>query len=110
MTSSDSGPIEVVIDVEIREIIPYFLETRRKDLKSLETAFATGDLTRAREIGHNMKGAGGSYGFDEISRLGQVIEQAADKGDLMKASGALRELRDYLDRVVVSYEPGESEA
>ena len=110
MTSSDSGPIEVVIDVEIREIIPYFLETRRKEVQSLETALATGDLTTVMKIGHNMKGAGGSYGFDEISRLGLIIEQAAGKGDQPKASGALRELRDYLDWVVVSYGPGEGEA
>lgn len=110
MTSDDSGPIEVMIDEEIREIIPYFLETRRKDVQSLERALATGDLTTAGEIGHNLKGAGGSYGFDEMSRLGHIIEQAAGKGDPKKAIDALHELRDYLERVVVKYGPAQSEA
>ena len=105
MTVKDSGPIEVVIDAEIREIIPSFLEMRRKDVEVLETALAAGDLARVREIGHKMKGAGGSYGFDEISRLGLIFEEAGDEGDPEKAGGALRELRDYLDRVVVSYGP-----
>ena len=103
MTGRDSWPIEVVIDAEIREIIPYFLETRRKEIEALETALAAGDHTQVREIGHKMKGAGGSYGFDEISRLGLILEEAGDEGDPEKAGDALRELRDYLDRVVVSY-------
>jgi HPt (histidine-containing phosphotransfer) domain-containing protein len=104
MSGSKYGPIEVVINAEIEEIVPFFFEKRRNDIEVLETALAAGDLVSVIKIGHQIKGSGGSYGFDEISRLGASIEQAASKGDPATAVTALRDLRDFLDRVVVRYE------
>jgi HPt (histidine-containing phosphotransfer) domain-containing protein len=104
MTSIKNGPIDVVINAEIEEIIPFFFEKRRNNIEALETALAAGDLISISKIGHQIKGSGGSYGFDQISRLGATIEKAANKGDLVTAGIALCDLRDYLDRVVVRYE------
>jgi HPt (histidine-containing phosphotransfer) domain-containing protein len=109
MTGGDAGQIVVMIDPLLEDIVPFFLEKRRQDIAALETALAAGDLIAARKVGHDLKGTGGSYGFDEISRIGQVIEQAAASGDPTGVASAIRELRDYLDRLVVTYGEVEGE-
>jgi histidine phosphotransfer protein HptB len=104
MTGRDGGPIEVIIDPLLEELIPFFLEKRRTEIHAIESALAAGDLTAVRKIGHDLKGVGGSYGFDEISRLGLLIEQSAAQGDPSGAAAAVGKLRAYLDRLVVTYE------
>ena len=46
-----------------------------------------------------MKGAGGGYGFDEITNLGAAIERAALAGDAGAVEAATAALEDYLARV-----------
>ena len=36
-----------------------------------------GDYEGVRESGHQLKGAGSSYGFDAITDIGRSLEQAA---------------------------------
>ncbi len=103
MTGAASDRIVVIIDPLLEDIVPYFLEKRRKDIATLEMALAAGDLNTARKVGHDLKGTGGSYGFDEISRIGRIIEQAAASGDSTGVGSAVSALRDYLDRLVVTY-------
>jgi HPt (histidine-containing phosphotransfer) domain-containing protein len=57
---------------ELRELLPRFLANRRLDLEQLREALARGDFEEARRIGHSLRGAGGGYGFDEITRRGNV--------------------------------------
>ena len=38
-----------------------------------------------------------------MSRLGAIIEQAADRGDPETAGAALHDLRDYFDRLVIIF-------
>jgi len=95
--------ITVFIDPGLEEIIPGFLENRRRDVQALETALQQNNLAQIRMIGHRMKGDGGGYGFDAISMMGDVLEQAAARED----RGAIRrytaELIDFLARVTVVY-------
>jgi hypothetical protein len=46
-----------------------------------------------------MKGSGGGYGFDTITRLGGEMEQAARAGDGTKVLALADELEDFLARV-----------
>ena len=52
-----------------------------------------------RIIGHSMKGAGGGYGFDEITTLGAQIEDAALAHDVSQIEKSTDLLEDYLGRV-----------
>ena len=63
-----------------------------------------GNLDKIRIIGHSMKGAGGGYGFDEVTRLGDLLEQAATVEDRAAIGEVTEELADYLQRVEVVYE------
>jgi HPt (histidine-containing phosphotransfer) domain-containing protein len=93
----------VRVSGELRDLVPRFLANRRLEIGELDAALARGDLEAARRIGHSLRGAGGGYGFDEITRLGARIEAQAKSGgkDLPEI---VRELADYLDSVEITYD------
>jgi HPt (histidine-containing phosphotransfer) domain-containing protein len=95
--------ITVEVDSEVRSIVPEFLENRKKDCLLIGSLLEGNSFCEIRTLGHRMKGAGGSYGFDEISILGEVIENAAVAGDRTSVSSAIVQLSDYLERIVVVY-------
>jgi hypothetical protein len=65
----------------------------------LRSALDGGDLSAARAIGHSLRGTGGSYGFDEITRIGRAIEENSMRGDAKRVGGLVAQLEDYLSRV-----------
>jgi len=95
--------ITVFIDPGLEEIVPGFLENRRRDVEALETALQQNDLAQIRMIGHRMKGDGGGYGFDAISMMGAALEQAAAREDRDAIRRQTAEFIDFLDRVTVVY-------
>lgn len=101
-----SDKILVRIDPDIQDLIPGFLKNRAADLELIAGHVADGNLESVKIIGHSMKGAGGGYGFDAITDIGARLESAADSGDLAGIEGAVKELRDYLDRVEVVPDDG----
>jgi HPt (histidine-containing phosphotransfer) domain-containing protein len=54
-------------------------------------------------IGHRMKGSGGSFGFDEISAIGEELELAAQVPDVEGIKSAVVRLERYLALVSVAY-------
>lgn len=81
-TVSPSQPAEpVIVAKELESLIPAFLANRRRELETLRTALAARDYAELRRIGHRMKGAAASYGFDRISAIGRQIESAAHATD-----------------------------
>jgi|GEM_PF-3593974 PAS domain S-box-containing protein len=101
----DRGPTtgeEVVyIDPDIEELIPEFLDNIRKNTDEIKELLANDDLEAIRVIGHSMKGSGGSYGFDEITRIGRAIEEAAKAGNKADIERLNEELIEYLSKVKV---------
>ena len=95
--------ITVEVDGEVESIVPDFLENRRKDCLLIGTLLDGGTFSEIRILGHRMKGAGGSFGFDDISEIGEAIEEAALTLDKKAISSAVRQLLDYLERVKVVY-------
>ncbi len=96
-------PIVVEVEADIEDLIPMFLEQRRKDQTVMTQALAAGDLETLRVIGHGMAGAGSSYGFNQITAIGEAMERAARARDLAELKTQAALLADYMDRVVVTY-------
>lgn len=95
--------ITVEVDCEVESIVPEFLENRKKDCLLINSLLEVNSFSEIRALGHRMKGAGGSFGFDDISEIGEVIEEAAMAGDKKTISSSVLQLSDYLARVVVVY-------
>jgi len=95
--------IIVHVDPDIADLIPAFLENRQKDIKTIGEALTKDDFATIRFLGHSMKGAGGSYGFDPITDIGRALEQAAIAKDDAGIKKSLQELFAYLDCLEVVY-------
>jgi HPt (histidine-containing phosphotransfer) domain-containing protein len=94
----------VRVSDDLRELIPRFLAHRRRELDELRAALACADLETVRRLGHGLKGVGGGYGFDEVTRIGAELERAGREGRLPAAEALVRELAEYLDTVEIRYE------
>lgn len=95
--------IIVEVDSEVRSIVPEFLENRKKDCRMIGSLLDADYFGEIRTMGHRMKGAGGSFGFDGISEIGKAIEEAALATDKETIINAVLRLSDYLERVTVVY-------
>jgi HPt (histidine-containing phosphotransfer) domain-containing protein len=95
-----SAPIAdtVVVDDEIADYVPQYLQVRRNDAIQLHSLVAWSDFEAIRTLGHNLKGTGGSFGFPELTNIGGEIESAAERRD----SGQLARLANRLERYVLS--------
>ena len=103
MASAGNSMIRVEVDRELAPVVPGFLEKRLLECALIERLLVEGDLAEIRILGHRMKGAGGSYGFDELSEIGEGLESAAVVHDVDTIRSAVGRLRGYLARVEVVY-------
>ena len=60
------------------------------------------DFETVESLGHGMKGAGGSWGFQAITDIGAALEQAGESADTAASHKWVGEWSTYLDRVEVS--------
>lgn len=99
-----NNKIKVVVDKDLEDLIPVFMNNRHKELETLKAAVAAADFERLRQLGHRMKGVGNSYGFARISEIGKRIEDGARGDDDAAIRGCIEDYADYLSRVQVVYE------
>ena len=96
-TGADAIP--VLVDGRLRSLVARFLLNCGRDLARLRAALDGGDLAVTRTIGHALGGVGGSYGFEEITRIGRAIEERSIRGDAASVGNLAAQLEDYLARV-----------
>jgi len=94
----------VTIAKDLEDLVPVFLRNRNKELGTLRDARAAGEWEQLRQLGHRMKGVGNSYGFERVSTLGKLIEDAARTSDGALTDHCIAEYQDYLSKVRVVYE------
>ncbi len=94
----------VTVAKDLEDLIPTFMKNRAKELDTLRTALAGGDMEQLRQLGHRMKGVGNSYGFEKVSVLGKQVEDGARSGDRAGLEAAISQYADYLARVKIVYE------
>ena len=95
--------LTVEIDSEVQSIVPEFLENRKKDCLLISSLLEIDSFSEIRTLAHRMKGSGGSYGFDDISEIGEIMEEAALNEDRETVSIQILLLTRYLERVKVVY-------
>lgn len=57
-----------------------FLARAGEDRLALLEASAAGDAAAVRRVVHGLAGAGGTFGFPEVSEAAQRVEDALDEG------------------------------
>ncbi len=101
----ESGPAKIIvhIDPDLEAIIPGFLANRHRDLATIEGCLKQGDLNTIRMLGHRMKGDGGGYGFDQITMIGDRLEQAAIGHDHTAIAAEVAQLTNFLAKVSIIF-------
>jgi len=66
-------------DPEMAELIAYFLQEIPSRVDAIREALEEGDHERVASLAHQLKGAGGGYGFPTISEAAAALERAAQE-------------------------------
>ena len=106
MTSSASAnelpPLysELAVEPDFGEIVEMFVDEMPQRLETLQQHFENGDREKLRSAAHQLKGAGGSYGFDEITPFAAQLESVAnDQSSEDETLAALNDLVAICSRV-----------
>lgn len=94
---------KIEIDKDLKPIIPKFLENRKNDIKEIKSYLKEENYKEIEIIGHSMKGSGGGYGFEEITKIGELIEKAAKAEDKEKIIKQIEKLNTYLKEIEIVY-------
>jgi HPt (histidine-containing phosphotransfer) domain-containing protein len=75
---------ELVVDYELNELKREFLDEAREKVDEMESALARVRerevLDRLAYLAHQLKGSGGSYGYQRISTDAAELEKAVESG------------------------------
>jgi signal transduction histidine kinase/DNA-binding response OmpR family regulator len=102
--SSRKDTILVRANQKFADLIPGFLQNRRQDVIAMLDALDRDDFETVESLGHDMRGAGGSWGFQDITDIGAALERAAKSTDTDASRKSVGELSKYLDRVEIVYD------
>ena len=83
-------------DEEWAEMQEMYISHTSKELDKIKTQLNLDSIDSIRTFGHNIKGSGGMYGFNEVTELGLLIETAAKEGNLDSIKSNLEVLKDFL--------------
>ena len=78
------------------EMQEMYINHTSKELYKINNQLDLDSLEAIRIFGHNIKGSGGMYGFNEITNIGLQIEIAAKASDLDSIKSSLSELETFL--------------
>ena len=93
----------VYVDAELQDLIPDFLSNRQKDLQAMDAAISASDIKKIQELGHTLKGVGGSYGFSQLSQWGAQLETMGKQNDIVGARRVVDKIRNHLSIVKIVY-------
>ena len=81
--------------------IPAYLQNCRQNGIAMSDALDRVDFETVIDLGHQMRGSGGMFGFQAITDICAALEQAAESADTDASRKWVGELASYLDRVEI---------
>lgn len=90
-------------DLDFRELLEEFVASAPERQGLLQAAFAEGSTQELGRLAHQLKGAGGGYGFDALSQSAAQLETACrnPEPDIDEIGPLLEEVVDHLLRLAV---------
>ncbi len=83
-------------DDEWAEMQEMYINHTFKELNSIKENINSTTFDSLRTFGHNIKGSGGMYGFNEITEIGATIESAAKEENMDQIKSKLDSLETFL--------------
>ena len=81
--------------------IPAYLRNCRQNAIMMLDALDRVDFETVANLGHQMRGSGGAFGFQVITDIGAALQQAGEGADTVASHKWVGELSSYLDRVEI---------
>lgn len=85
---------EFADDEDLVELIDQFVAGLEEDVMAMRKELYSYDYDGLRSLAHQMKGAGGSYGYPMLTEAAKVLENAAKAGDIEAGKTALAEFEE----------------
>jgi len=96
LTAPDDSP-PTVLSPQFAARVPAFLAGRRQDVITMRDCLARDDFGTVEILGHRMKGAGASFGFQAITDIGAALEREAARSAEEATGHWVDELSSFLD-------------
>ncbi|MGE5084681.1 MAG: Hpt domain-containing protein [Bacillota bacterium] len=93
----------VEIDSDLKDLIPQFIENRKKDIDSLQSLVATHDLTAIAALAHKIKGAAAGYGFSDLSSIAAEIEKEAKNNNDASLQKLAQNMRTHFENIEIHF-------
>ncbi len=87
-------------DPDMADIVKQFVAGLADRVKDMKDALDHNDYQTLNRCAHQMKGAGGSYGYPPLSEQAEKLQQSADKQDAEGARLRLNELDNLCKRII----------
>jgi histidine phosphotransfer protein HptB len=88
-------------DSEMEDLLRAFAETIPQKRETLRAFHREGSLEKLRGWAHQLKGAGGGYGFPGLSEAAADLEVACGTQNANRITQSVDRLADYLSRIEV---------
>ncbi|WP_127715785.1 Hpt domain-containing protein [Halobacteriovorax sp. HLS] len=93
----------VEIDQDLEDIVPGFLENRKKDIELLKQFSNEKNLSEIEKIGHKVSGSSGGYGFHDLGQIAKEIEKLAMANTETGINELIEKFEDYVNNVKINY-------
>lgn len=87
-------------DPEMRDIVIEFADSLPDRISTLAAHLRSADFQQAESLGHQLKGAGGSYGYPGLSKIGADLEIAARSSNLTGCRAAEAALKTMTEGIL----------
>ena len=98
-----SDKIVIEIDKDLEDIMPMFLENRKKDITQIEEFLSSNDISNIQVIAHKLAGNAGSYGLSELGEIGANMEQACLNNDTDSIKDLYDKYKVYMSNLEIKY-------
>lgn len=80
-------------DEDFLPLLEMFVDELDDRIAAIRTQFDQSQGDRVRELAHQLKGAGGGYGYPQITEAAKALE------DVLKADGPVAEVKAKIDQL-----------
>ncbi|MBI2519235.1 MAG: Hpt domain-containing protein [Bdellovibrio sp.] len=98
-----NAKIRVQVDKDLADIMPTFLNNRKKDIELITQSLAKNDLASIESVAHKLAGNAGGYGLAELGLIGREMETSAKQKDIEKVNNLFQKMKDYLASLDIEF-------
>lgn len=83
-----------------QEMVLRYMERRKKDLETCLLCLQDQNFSELEKVGHQLKGNGVTFGYEDLSQLGNELEAAARKKDVKVLEKTLKDFSHWVNEHV----------